>query len=227
MKTSLVNWPPLVGVEDLWGAVFDKGLFECLDAESGVQRIGEPPRKHFSGSPVHDGYQVHESPCHGDVGDVGAPDLIGLVDGPPPQQVGIDRMLRLPPVGARFGGQGFDPHDEHQTPDPVPSYGHFRSREVINQGTALHPGLLDVKLINPAHQFQVVRAQTRGRTAVIAGTGDPKKLAATFIRNFRMPGGNHLLFLRPAKLRPGRLDKKSFSALSLPVTRCNSATSAS
>jgi len=35
--------------------------------------------------------------------------------------------------------------------------------------------------------------------------------------NIRMTGGNHLLFLRPVKFRPGRLDKKSFSTLSCPI----------
>ena len=32
---------PLVGVEDLRGAVFEEGFFERLDAEAGVQRVGQ------------------------------------------------------------------------------------------------------------------------------------------------------------------------------------------
>ena len=93
----------LVGVEYLRGAVFEQSFFECLDTESGVQRIGQSPRQDLSGGPVHDCNQVHESPCHGDVGDISRPDLIGLVNGHSPQQIGINWMLRLPLAGTRLG----------------------------------------------------------------------------------------------------------------------------
>ena len=79
--------------------------------------------------------------------------------------------------------------------------------------------MLQIEFVDTAHQLQVTRTQARCRTTIVAGTGDTKKFAATFYRNFRMTFCNHLLFLRPVKFSPGRLDKKSFSALSLPITR--------
>ena len=85
----------LVGVEYLRGAVFEQCFFQRFDTESGVQRVGQPPGENLSGCPVHDRYQVHVSPCHGEIGDVGCPDLIGPVNGHSPQQVGIDRMFWL------------------------------------------------------------------------------------------------------------------------------------
>jgi hypothetical protein len=89
---------------------------------------------------------------------------------------------------------------------------------VIGQRAASHPGLLQIEFVYPTHQLQIAAPQAGSRATVVAGTGHTKKLATAFNRNFRMPGGNHLLFLRPAKFSPGRLDKKSFSALSLPIT---------
>jgi len=95
----------LIGIEYLRGAVLEKSFFERLDAESGVQRVGQPPGEDLSGGPVHDRYQVHETPCHGDVSNIGCPDLIGPVYGQPPQQVRVDRMFRLSFTGAWLGSQ--------------------------------------------------------------------------------------------------------------------------
>ena len=48
-----------------------------------------------------DGHQIEEALAHGQVGDVGAPDLIGPVDPQPGQQVGVDLvpLCRLARVG--------------------------------------------------------------------------------------------------------------------------------
>jgi len=150
---------PLVGVEYLRSAVFEQSFFERLNAESGVQRVGQSPGEDLSGGPVHDCYQVHKPPCHGDVGNISCPDLIRPVYGQPPQQVRVDRMLRLPPAGAWLGSQGFDPHDKHETADSASAHRGFRCCEVIGQGTASHPGMLQIKLVDPAHQLQVASSQ--------------------------------------------------------------------
>src|SRR5208337_2497414 len=39
----------LVGVEYLRGSVFEQSFFQCLDTESGIQGVGEPPGENFSG----------------------------------------------------------------------------------------------------------------------------------------------------------------------------------
>ncbi len=93
----------LIGVEYLRGAVFEQSFFQRLNAEPSIKCVGQAPGEYLSGSPVHDCYQVHEPTMHGNVRYVGCPDLIGPVNGHAPQQVGIDRMFRLPSAGARLG----------------------------------------------------------------------------------------------------------------------------
>jgi hypothetical protein len=39
--------------------------------------------------PIHDRHQEHETPIHGDVGDIGCPDLIGTRDANIPQEMRV------------------------------------------------------------------------------------------------------------------------------------------
>ena len=128
-------------------------------------------------------------------------------------------MLRLSLAGARLRSQRFDPHNEHQTTGTIPSQWRIWGREVVGQSAAPHPRVFRVEFVNFLHHFQVPGTKTGSGATVITGTRQTKKLAAAFNRNFRMTSGDHLLFLRPAKFRPGRCDKKSFSTLSLPIWR--------
>jgi len=76
---------PLVGVEYLRGTVFEQSFLECLDTESAIQGVGQPPGENLSGGPIHDRYQVHESLVHRDIGNISRPDLIWFVNGHSPQ----------------------------------------------------------------------------------------------------------------------------------------------
>ena len=124
---------PLVSVENVRGAVFEQSLFERLNAEAGIQCVGQPPGQDLPGGPVHDGNQVHEAPSHGDIGNIRCPNLIGSVNGQSSQQIGVDRVLRLPSTGTRLGCQRFDSHDQHETPDAIPPHRRFRGSEVVGQ----------------------------------------------------------------------------------------------
>jgi len=57
----------LVGIEYFWSAVAPDSPGEGLDTEVGLHGIGNPPGEHLAAVPVHDRYQVHETPAHGDV----------------------------------------------------------------------------------------------------------------------------------------------------------------
>jgi len=103
---------------------------------------------------------VHVTAGHGDVGDIRRPDLVGAVNGHPAQHIGINRVPGLPPAGAGFWGQRFDSHEAHQSTHAVSPDGGLGRRQVIGQGAASFPGMLQVKLIDPAHQFPVSLAQT-------------------------------------------------------------------
>jgi hypothetical protein len=56
---------PLVGVEDLRTAVFEEGFLERLDAETGIQGVGQSPGKNFSGCPVHIAIRYMNPLCMG------------------------------------------------------------------------------------------------------------------------------------------------------------------
>ena len=60
-------------------AVSGQRFVKRLDAEPGVHGVRQPPRKDMARRPVHDRDQVQEVALDRDVGDVGAPDLIGTI----------------------------------------------------------------------------------------------------------------------------------------------------
>ena len=70
----------LIRVHDLrWSEAVDR-LIQCFDAEVSLKRVGDTPGQHFAGVPVHYGDEIKEAPPHGQVGDVGAPDLIWAIN---------------------------------------------------------------------------------------------------------------------------------------------------
>src|SRR5450756_1302566 len=60
----------LVGIEDLRGLAALERFFKRLDAEGGVQHVGQPEGQHSSARPVHDCCEVAEASCHRQVGHV-------------------------------------------------------------------------------------------------------------------------------------------------------------
>src|SRR3546814_4820408 len=51
----------LVGVEDFWATIALDRLVKRLDAEPGVQGVGEAPGQHLAAPPVHDRHQDRKS----------------------------------------------------------------------------------------------------------------------------------------------------------------------
>ena len=79
----------LIGIHDVrWAELVDR-LVQRLDAEVGFQRVGDAPGQHLSGEPVHDSDQIQEALFHRQIGDVGAPDLIGPLHPQAAQQIGV------------------------------------------------------------------------------------------------------------------------------------------
>ena len=62
-----------IGIHDFGFAVFVDDLFQRLNAKAGIQRVGEPPRPHLAGRPVHDSHQIKKPAPHWDVGNVATP----------------------------------------------------------------------------------------------------------------------------------------------------------
>ena len=67
-------------VHDLGLAAFDDGLFQSLNLKARIQPVGKPPGLTLARRPVHDDYQIQKAFAYWNVGDVSAPDLIGLRD---------------------------------------------------------------------------------------------------------------------------------------------------
>ena len=100
----------LVGVEDLRLAVFGQRLSQGLDAEGGIHGVRQPPSENMARRPVHDRHQVQEPALNRDVGDVGAPDLIGTVNLHPLEKIGINPMRRMGGAGSRRLIDRLQPH---------------------------------------------------------------------------------------------------------------------
>jgi Integrase core domain len=85
------------------GGLPEERFFEGLDTELHAECIRQPPHQHGTVRPIRDRYQVEKAPCHRDVGDAGAPDLIDPLDGNPIVPLGVDllgwhRLARVQPL---------------------------------------------------------------------------------------------------------------------------------
>lgn len=104
----------LVRVEYLGLAPPPQRRHQRLLAELDPHGVGQGPRQHKTAEPVHHGAEVHEAVLHGHVGDIGGPDLVGVLNAKAPQQIGVNFMLRVGhrcplPVQGRINC-----HDSHQ-----------------------------------------------------------------------------------------------------------------
>ena len=102
----------LVRVKD-FGGCDREGFLQGLDAEVHFQRVRQFPGQHIPAEPVHHGDQIHKALCQADIGDVRAPNLIGMINGQPPQQVGINAMLGMGATGIGTRINGFQSHFSH------------------------------------------------------------------------------------------------------------------
>ena len=100
---------------DLRWAVFRDGLVQSLDTEVGMHRVRQPPAEHLARGPIHDGKQIQEAVLDRHEGDIRTPDLVGSVDLHFPQQIRINRVLRMPLAGSGALVDCLQPHLRHQS----------------------------------------------------------------------------------------------------------------
>ena len=77
------------------------------------------PGQDLAREPVHDRHEIEKSPFHGDIRDVGTPDLVGPVDDQIPQQIRIFPMLWMGHTRAWLLVDRPQPHNRHEPPDPL------------------------------------------------------------------------------------------------------------
>ncbi len=70
---------PLIRIEDLGRAVTGYRLVQDRSDQRGIHRIGEPIGEDRFGVPVDDGGKIHKTVLHRNIGDITAPDLVGMV----------------------------------------------------------------------------------------------------------------------------------------------------
>jgi hypothetical protein len=70
----------LIGIDDLGLAVPGDRQRQCLYAEVGMHRVGEPPGQNLSAVPVHHRHRNQEAAAHRQVRDIDSPDLTGAID---------------------------------------------------------------------------------------------------------------------------------------------------
>ena len=130
-------------------------LMQAVQTELAVQGIGYFPGDDVTGKPVHDCHEIHESLSHPDVGDVGAPDLIGATDLDFPEQVRINPVLMARHCSFGFGIDGLKSHFLHQPPHSLMIDWKAHASEMYS-----HPGpaverCLRILLIDQLHQTEV------------------------------------------------------------------------
>ena len=210
----------LIGVEDLRNAVAFQRLRQRRQAELGVHRVGQPPRQHPPAGPVHDRHQVQEPALHRDVGDVRAPHLIRSLNRKPPQQIGIHPVLRVGDAGARLAVDRFQPQQPHQPPHPVPTNRHPLARQMAHHLTAAVERVLQVQLVDTAHQLQCRRALPE-RSVVQRRAAHTEQSALPAHTQTLVLAFDHRQSLGPTQ-RPSPRDKKSRSTVNSPILACRS-----
>jgi len=108
----------LVGVEDERLAPA-KGIVECIAAEGSFQRIGQFPTEDEAAVPVDDGRQIEEAVFHGNVSNIGTPDVIGRLDLDVAQEIGMDLVFGIAHGEARLRIEGFESENAPQTLDAL------------------------------------------------------------------------------------------------------------
>jgi len=105
--------------------------------------------------PIHDRHQEHKTTIHGDVGDIGCPDLIGVHDGKITQEIWIYLMARMLAAGVGLGIDRFQTHLAHESLDAIAVDRVTLPIEMVGHAPASVKRRLQVLLIDQAHQLQI------------------------------------------------------------------------
>ena len=93
------------------------------DLEGVLQGDGQIPSQNVPAEPVHDGHEIDKAVMHPDIGDIGAPGMVRVIDLQSPQQIGMLRMVRRRHTQSSSRIHGFQAHSAHQPADPLRIHG--------------------------------------------------------------------------------------------------------
>lgn len=145
----------LVRVEDLRRGDLE-GILQGLDTEGGIQRDGQIPSQNVPAEPIHDGHEIDKPVMHPDIGDIGAPDMVRVIDLQSPQQIGMFRMLRRRHTQSSSRIHGFQAHAAHQSADPLRIHGMSLAAKLSRYLPNAIKRRFGKLLVDLRHQFVVV-----------------------------------------------------------------------
>ena len=148
----------LVGVEDLRPAGGVERLIQGLDAEPRIHGVRQPPGQDPAARPVHHRNQVKEAAPERDVGDVGAPDMVGALDGEALETVRIDPVFGMGRARLRRPVDRLQPHQAHEAPNPVTADDTPLAAQMTGHLTGPIERMFKEQLVDAPHQRQVGRA---------------------------------------------------------------------
>ena len=124
------------------------------------------------------------APSHGNVGDVGRPNLIGLIDGHVLKQIGIDFVGRMEPTGFGLGIDRFKAHQPHEPLHSLAVDLVAQTAKMIAHAAAAATWPFYVLLVDQAHVFQVLG---RGRPWLVIDrrAADVHQLALAWLEAIR------------------------------------------
>ena len=119
---------------------------------------------------------------HGNVSNIGTPDVVGSLDGEAAKQVRVHFVIRRRATQVRFGVVSFDSQNLHQPPGPMAAHsqldGHFAAAEKRQ---------LQVQLVERAQQVQGLCA-LRLRLVIVARARHTQQFALLLHGEARMRG---------------------------------------
>ena len=129
-------------------------------------------------------------------------------------------MLRVGDAGARLAVDRFQAQQPHQPPHPVPTNRHPLARQMAYHLTAAVERVLQVQLVDTAHQLQCRRALPE-RSVVQRRAAHTEQSALPAHTQTLVLAFDHRQSLGPTQ-RPSPRDKKSRSTVNSPILACRS-----
>lgn len=124
-----------------------QGPIHRFQHEGLFQGLAERPADHVAGEPVQDDHQVQPAAPQPDVGEVDAPDVIGVADGHLTQQIRINLALQDALAGMGSWIDARQPHFAHAALHQLTVDGHFLTQYRRDPPGAVE-GILGVDLID-------------------------------------------------------------------------------
>lgn len=148
-------------------------------AEIGRHGVRQSPGEHPPRVPVHDRDQVPESFLERDVGDVGRPDVIGVVDHEVSQQVGIDRVRLVRDRRLWLWRKASQSHEAHEPAHPFAVDDDPSTLQGPDHHALSVLGVSEVDLVDQAHQLEVLLALSAPTLVVIGRAGQTQEFTLT------------------------------------------------